>query len=128
VNGNNPVAMIFAREVSGPLTSLVKKIDAENVKHKSDRMGSFVVFLSDDESLEKQLKSLAEKESIKTTVLTIDNPAGPPAYKVAKDADVTVVLYENRNVKANYAFKKGELNAQAIEKVVADLPKILKSR
>src|SRR5262249_25024159 len=109
------------------LTSLVKKIDAETAKHKSDRMGSFVVFLSDDEGLQGKVKDLADKEGIKTCVLTIDNPAGPPAYKVAKDADVTVVLYDRRNVKANHAFKKGELNDQAIERVVADLPKILKN-
>jgi hypothetical protein len=120
--------MIFAREVTGSLTSLVKKIDAETVKHKSDRMGSFVVFLSDNEGLEKQLKELAQKEGIKACVLTIDNPAGPSGYKVAKTADVTVVLYENRNVKANYAFKKGELNEKAIERIVADIPKITASK
>jgi hypothetical protein len=117
--------MIFAREVSDPLTSLVKKIDAETVKHKSDRMGSFVVFLTDDEKLEDQLKTLAKKEGIQRCVLTIDNPAGPGPYKVAKDADVTVVFYENRTVRANYAFKKGELNEAAVDRVVADLPKIL---
>jgi len=117
--------MIFAREVSDPLTSLVKKIDAETVKHKSDRMGSFVVFLNDDEKLGDQLKTLAEKQGIKKCVLTIDNPAGPGAYKIAKDADVTVVLYENRSVKANYAFKKGELDAKAIERIVAEIPKII---
>jgi hypothetical protein len=124
-NGNNPVAMIFAREVSDPLTSLVKKIDAETIKHKSERMGSFVVFLSDDEGLQNKLKSLAEKQGLKQTVLTIDNPAGPKGYNVAKDADVTVVLYDRRTVKANYAFKKGGLNDKAIERIIADIPKIV---
>jgi hypothetical protein len=117
--------MIFAREVTGPLASLVKKIDEETVKHKSDRMGSFVVFLSDDEKLQDQLKDLAKKDDIKKCVLTIDNPAGPGAYKIAKDADVTVVLYENRTVKVNHAFKKGELNDSAIQQIVAEIPKIL---
>jgi len=116
--------MIFAREVSDPLTSLVKKIDAETAKHKSDRMGSFVVFLSDDEKLQDQLKALADKQGLKKCVLTIDNPAGPGPYKIAKDADVTVVLYDKRNVKANHAFKKGELNDKAIERVLADIPKM----
>jgi hypothetical protein len=119
--------MIFAREVTDPLTSLVKKIDEQTVKHKSDRMGSFIVFLSDDEKLEDQLKTLAKKEGISRCVLTIDNPAGPGPYKIAKDAEVTVVLYDRRNVKANYAFKKGELNDAGIERVLADIPKILKA-
>jgi hypothetical protein len=119
--------MIFAREVTGPLTSLVKKIDAATAKNSSKRMGSFVVFLSDDEKLADQLKTLADKEGIKKCVLTIDNPAGPTGYNVAKDADITVVLYNNRNVKANFAFRKGELNDAAVEKVVGAVSKIVPS-
>jgi hypothetical protein len=88
-------------------------------------MGRFVVFCSDDEKLGDKLKDVAQKNSIKTCILAIDNPAGPKAYNVAKDADVTVVLYNNRKVVANYAFKKGDLNDKAIEKILADVPKIL---
>ncbi len=117
--------MIFAREVSDPLTSLVKKIDAATAKHSDCSMGSFVVFLSDDEGLDKKLKDLAKKDKIDHTVLSIDNPAGPRGYGIAKDADVTVVLYTNRTVKANYAFKKGELKDADIDKIVGDVSKIL---
>ncbi|MFN4259926.1 MAG: hypothetical protein ACK4RK_11590 [Gemmataceae bacterium] len=117
--------MIFAREISDPLTSLVKKIDAATADNSSCRMGSFVVFCSDDEDLEDKLKSLAAKEGLKDIVLSIDNPSGPPQYKVAKDADVTVVLYNKRKVAANYAFKKGELKEADIAKIVGDLKKIL---
>src|SRR5437660_673653 len=120
----NPVAMIFAREVTGDLTSLVKKVDAATAEHSDCRMGSFGVFCSDDEGLEKELKALAEKEKFKKVVLTIDNPSGPQGYKVAKDAAVTVVLYQKQKVAANHAFKKGELTDEAIDKVVADVAKI----
>ena len=113
--------MVFARGTSDNLTSLVKKIDAAST---SKKINSFVVFLSDDEDLGDKLKSFAEKEGIKKTVLAIDNVAGPKAYNVAKDAEVTVVLYNQRKVEANHAFKKGELNAKGIEAVLADLPKI----
>jgi hypothetical protein len=125
VNGENPVAMVFARETSPELTKLVKKIDEATVKNKAKSMGSFVVFLSDKEGLDKDLATFAEKEKIEKTVLSIDNPAGPKAYEVAKEADVTVVLYVDRKVKANYAFKKGELKDGDIEKILKDVPKIL---
>src|SRR5260370_847414 len=69
--------MIFAREISDNLTSLVKKIDEATAENKSNRMGSFVVFLSNDEGLEQKLKDLATKEGLKHTNLTIDNAAGP---------------------------------------------------
>ncbi len=88
-------------------------------------MGSFVVICSDDEGLEKKLKELAEKEKLQKVVLTIDNKSGPPSWRIAKDADVTVVLYNRRQVKANYAFKKGELKSEDIEKIVGDVKKIV---
>src|SRR5262245_52604893 len=107
--------MIFAREVSDDLTSLVKKLDSETAKHADCSMGSFIVFCAgESDKLETQLKDLAKKEDLKKIVLTIDNPAGPANYEVAKDADVTVVLYTKGNVKANHSFKKGELNDKAI--------------
>src|SRR5262245_29548187 len=119
--------MIFAREVSDNLTSLVKKIDAATVANKAKEMGSFVVFLTDDEDkMQKQLKDVAKKQKIKSCVLaTVDSRAGPGGYNIAKDADVTVVLYVNRKVQANYAFKKGELKSSDIDKIVGDLKLIL---
>lgn len=124
-NGDNPVAMIFAREVTPAIETLIKKIDAATVQNKGADMGSFVVFLSDDEGLGKQLKSMADKDKIQKTILSIDNPAGPKGYDVNKDADVTVVLYVKRTAKANYAFKKGQLNEKAIDKIVSDVSKIV---
>jgi hypothetical protein len=124
-NGTNPVAMIFARDVSDPLTKLIAKVDAATAKNSGCQMGSFVVFLSDSPALEQKLKETAQKNGIKHTVLSIDNPAGPQGYKVAKDADVTVVLYTKHTVKANYAFKKGEMKDADVDKIVADVTKIV---
>jgi len=125
VNGENPVAMVFARENSPELVKLVKKIDACTQKNASKSMGSFVVFLSDKEGLDKELAATAEKVGIKKTVLAVDNPAGPKAYNVARDADITVVLYVDRVARANHAFKKGEMTDKDIEKILSEVPMIL---
>jgi len=119
--------MIFAREVSDNLTSLVKKIDEATVANKAKRMGSFVIFLTDDEDkTQKEIKDVGKKQALKSCVLaTVDSPAGPGGYNIAKDADVTVVLYVGRKVQANYAFKKGELKSSDIDKIVGDLKLIL---
>jgi hypothetical protein len=124
-NGSHPVAMIFARDISEPLTGLIKKIDAATAQNEAKKMGSFVVFLNDDDSAAARIKDLAQKSSIEHTVLSLDKAQGPEAYKVSKDADVTVVLYTNREVKANYAFAKGELGDKDIDVIVGDLVKIL---
>jgi hypothetical protein len=124
-NGSNPVAMIFARSTSPELTDLIKKIDASTAQHSHCKMGSFVVFLSDADGLRGELEELAKKEKLRNCVLSIDNPAGPSAYKVAKDAEVTVVLYTDHTVKANYAFKKGKMKGKDAAVIVAEVSKIL---
>jgi hypothetical protein len=124
-NGVNPVAMVFARENSPQLAKLIKKIDEQTAKNGDAKMGSFVVYLSDKEGLEKELKDLAKENDLKKCVLAIDNPAGPKAYKVAQDAEVTVVLYTDHTVKANHAFRKGELKDNDIDTIISEIPRIL---
>jgi hypothetical protein len=124
-NGDNPVAMIFARQVTPELTRLIKRIDQATDKNQKRRMGCFAVFLSDADKLEKELKELARKEKIQHCVLTIDRPEGPEGYNIAPEAEVTVVLYSKLTVKSNQTFKKGDLNDKRIKAIVADLAKIL---
>jgi hypothetical protein len=117
--------MIFARELSDPLASLVKKIDAATEKNSGCKMGSFVVFLAPEEGFDQKLKDLAEKEHLKKISLaTLSTPDGPQGYNIDKEADVTVVLYTKNKCKANYAFKKGELKDKDVDKIVADIKKI----
>src|SRR5438094_9606732 len=51
-NGNNPVAMIFARTPSDQLTSLISQLDAETVKNSEKKMGSLAIFGNDAEGLD----------------------------------------------------------------------------
>ncbi len=118
--------MIFAREISAPLTSLVKKVDEATAKHADAKMGSFVVFCGANDATEKQIKELADHEGIKNTILTtIDKANGPASYKVAPEADVTVVLYREHVVKANHSFSKGAFTDADVNAVVQDIAKIL---
>jgi hypothetical protein len=123
-NGANPVVMIFAREVSDPLARLLARLDAAAAKHRRAELGSFVVFLGDADDLKPRLEKLARDRALEHVVLSIE-PESPEGYKVSKGADVTVVLYTEHLVKANHAFKKGELTDKAADSLLADLPKIL---
>jgi hypothetical protein len=127
-NGLAPVAMLFAREVNEPLLALLGQLDAATAKNREQQLGSFVVFLSEQEGLKQQLESAAKKLGLKHLVLAMDAPAGPEGFNVAADADLTVVLYRDHDVKANHAFRKGELTAAASQKILADLPKILPAK
>jgi len=124
-NGERPVVMIFAREPNKQLSKLIKKIDAACEEHKKEKLNSFVVFCTKSKDAEKDVKKCAEDCGLKKVVLAIDNPAGPDEYKVSEKADVTVVLYVERKVKANYAFGKGEMTDKDVDAIIKDLPKIL---
>src|SRR5207245_6310462 len=94
--GQDPVILVFAREMTKPLTDLVRKLDAEVAKRKSAKLRAIVVILSDDDALEQNLKDFAAKDGIKNFNLAFMEPAGPKHYKLSKEADVTVLLYKRQ--------------------------------
>jgi hypothetical protein len=125
--------LIFVRETSDPLTGLVKKIDTL-VDAEADKaarpVGAYVIFVGAADGLDKQLRDMGEKEALKRVSLCIGDP--PDDYEVAKEADVTVVIYKvgkrrDEKVTANFALRKGDLDdakADAIVKALAEaLPK-----
>jgi hypothetical protein len=116
--GNSPVAAVFAREITPGLTSLVKKIE-QVAEAGSPKTKAFVVIMTDDDKAEDKLKDLAKAEKIDNVLLMVDNPAGPKSLKIAKEADVTVVLYDQKKVTKTLAFEKGKLTEKAADEVVA---------
>ena len=120
--GSSPVAMIFAREATPEVKALLQKIDS--CCTKNDEMNSCVIFCSDESGMDKKLKSMAQDAGLKKLVVSLDTAHGPEGYNVTKDAAVTVLLYRDRVVKANYAFKKGELNDKSVEKVATEAGKL----
>jgi hypothetical protein len=129
-NGSNPVAMVFARNADNPAAAkLIKKLDELTAANSKADMGSFAVYLTDDtEGYTKKLQAMAKSHGLKHLILAIDNPAGPEKYNVDKDAELTVVLYNKREIKANYAFKKGEFTEDKIDTIVKDVAKIVPAK
>lgn len=118
---------VFAREITDNLTSLVKQIDEKIGANTDKKMAGFVVLLTDDpDAAEPRLKELAERLKIEKTPLTIfDGLAGPANYKIAEQADVTVMMWVGGEVRVNHVFEKGKLDKQAVAKIVEDTAKIL---
>ena len=118
---------MFTREITDNLTSLVKKIEKIVADNEKKKMAAFVVHLTDDpDASEATLKALAKKHKIEKTPLTnFDGLAGPPVYNIAKEADVTVMMWVGGTVKVNFALRKGELTKKKIDEIVAATAKIL---
>lgn len=100
------------------MTSLVKKIEESA---SGNKIKAFVVLLSDADTAESKMKELAKSQKIDNVLLMVDNPAGPPKLKIAKDADVTVVLYDKKKVTKTLAFEKGQLTEKAADEVAAEV-------
>lgn len=125
---HQPRSHVFARTVTLPLTKLIREVEVAAEKHKAQQMGACVIFLSDRINLADKLRQLAKKENLQHVILAIDNSVGPERYNVVAEADVTMILYENHTVRANHAFRKGRLDAAAIQRILADVPKIIASK
>jgi hypothetical protein len=118
------VVCVFARKTSEPLASLVKQIDKKIGENAG--LKSFVVIMTKDGAKTGDaLKKLAEEASVKNVPLTmIGEIDGPPDYEIAKDSDITVLMWKQHTVKVNHGYK-GELTDKDVETIVSDIPKLL---
>jgi len=125
--GGRPVVNIFAREMNGDVQDLIAQIDAKVGQNRDQKMAAFVVHLTDDaDASSSALKKIADSKQIKNTPLTnFEGEAGPSAYKISKDADITVLMWVKGKVKVNHALKKSDLSKEKISKIVKDTSKIL---
>lgn len=125
--GARPVVTVFTRELNDNVKDLIKKVNAKVDENKDKKMAAFVVVLTNDpDTVEPKLTKIADEGKLKSTPLTvIEGEAGPEGYKIAKDAEVTVMMWVEGKVKANHAFGKGELDAKSVDAIIADTKKIL---
>jgi len=115
------------RVLNDNVKDLVKKVDAKVGENKDKKMATFVVVtMEDPEGVEPKLEALAKDSKPASTPLTIvEGNAGTPGYKLAKDAEVTVMMWVESDVKVNQAFAKGKLDKKAVDELVAETNKIL---
>jgi hypothetical protein len=121
-NGMHPVALVFARDVTPEVSVLLKKLDAAVAAHSDCHMGAFAVFCNDDPAVAGRLKTLGT--GLQRVILSTFSSDGPAKYHVARNAEVTVVLYYRARVLFNFAFHKGELTGPAVEAILARVPQI----
>ena len=115
---------VFARKTSEPLASLVKQIDKKIGENGNLKAFVVIVPKKGDRPVD-ELKKLASDASITHVPLTIgESPDGPPDYELARDADITVLMWKGGSVKVNHAFK-GELTEADVRTIVTDVPKVL---
>jgi hypothetical protein len=124
---DRPAVVVFARSMSDPLAKLVTGLDKALADHKAKELRAWVTFLDDDQTgLDPKLVTWAKKHAIRDVPLGVfADVGGPPTYKLAKDADVTVLFYVKRKVVSNFAFRADEFSDGKADEVLKALPKLL---
>lgn len=125
--GARPVVTVFTRELNDTVKDLVKQVDEKVGANKDKKLAAFVVVMTEDpDAVEPKIEALAKDAKISSTPLTVvEGAAGPPGYNISKDAEVTVMMWVDSEVKVNRAFAKGKLDKKAVEGIVAETKKIL---
>jgi hypothetical protein len=125
--GDNPAVVIFARKTSDELGKLAAELDKAVGDSKNAPLRGWITFLSADQpKFDPQVVDWGKKYAVRTLPLGVFEDAdGPPSYRLAKDADVTVLLYVKQKVVANFAYRGGELTEAARAEVIKSIPKIL---
>ncbi len=119
--GQRPVVMVFARSADEKLAKFLKELEEEIEEHADTKLSAFVNMIGSDEADMKQaVADFVAKHDIKRVAFVIPEDAknGPEDFKIAPDADVTVVCYKEGEVKANHAFAAGGLSDEKIEALV----------
>jgi hypothetical protein len=126
--GGKPAAVVFARSLSDPLGKLLAKLDAAGADKKAAGYKVWMTQLAATADLD-ELGKWAQAQGLKgVPVGAFEDADGPPAYKLHKDADVTVMLFVKEKVVANFALRAGELDDQAIDTVMRAVPKLFEAK
>ena len=128
--GNKPAAVVFARSPSDSLGKLLTRLEEAGTGTSAKDSGYkvWMTQLAERADLDA-LAKWAQKQGLKTVpVGAFEDADGPPAYKLHKDADVTVMLFTKQRVVANFAFRAGELTDAKIDEVVKAVPQLFEKK
>lgn len=121
---DKPTAVVFARTLSAPLGKLLQALDTETAQRPKTGFKAWMTQLTDSSDLDG-LAKWSQQQGLKSVAVgAFEDHDGPPAYLLADDADVTVMLFRNRKVIGNFAFRTGELNADRIAEVMKVMPQL----
>ena len=122
--GGKPSAVVFAKTLSDPVAKLMSKLEAARPAKTDLGYKTWLTHTTATANLDTLAKWAQEKGLKGIPIGEYEDADGPPAYKLNKDAEVTVLLFVKEKVIANFAFRDGELDDKAIDNVMKSVPKL----
>ncbi len=124
--GPSPAFVVFARKTSKPLGKLLNQLDpVVEPDITKDGIRGWVTFLDNNKFDIDTLAKWGQEQAVKNIPLGVfDDPIGPPSYLLNEEAEVTVLLFVNEKVVANFAFRPGELDETKVKQILKTVPKL----
>ncbi|HVK15244.1 MAG TPA: hypothetical protein VM597_41275 [Gemmataceae bacterium] len=120
-----PGVIVFSRDLSAPLAKLLAQCDATVAARPKGELRAWMTVLGEKTVTIDALGQWAKDAGLKSVPTGVfDDPVGPPTYKLAEDAEVTVLLFVDRKVVSNFAFRPGELDDKAVERIADEVGKL----
>jgi hypothetical protein len=124
-----PAIIVFSRRTSDSLGKLLVRCDEFINSQPKDAVNAWMTVLGEKTISLDDLAKWGKQTGLKSLPVGVfDDPVGPPSYKLNSEAEVTVILFTNRKVVANFAFRSGELNDAAIKKIGETFPKLIEKK
>ena len=129
--GDRPAVLVFARHIDEPTGRLLRDLRDSMRANRQQKLFGWMVFLggesTDSETaLEGQAYEFARKNGALSVALSaLGDPAGPPGYRVAPEAEVTVLALRGGKVLYNRAYRAKEWSPRTAESALKELPRAL---
>jgi hypothetical protein len=116
---DRPAVIVFARKLDDGLGRLVRLLDQAAADCKKEELRAWVTMLHEDESaFSPRVVEWARKQSVRGVPVSVfEDVDGPPAYRLSRDAEVTVLLSVKQKVVRNFAFRSGELTEARVAEI-----------
>jgi hypothetical protein len=128
---DEPALLAFSRGTDGASERLLKQIRDAVRQYRDRKLFGWMVLLGPtgtaaETALERAAYSMAEHaSSTEVPVAALGDPAGPPGYRIAPEAHVTLLIFRSGKVLYNRAYTAKEWTPRAADEALKVLPSLL---
>jgi len=130
-----PAVLVYTHEINTDLVTLLTKLDTVARRGKEQKMKSSCVLLTTKDEDQETLQAAAKRQQFEATVLAATPlPSERPLFansarrsKLSEEAVVTVIILDRLEVRASYAFRRGELTEKSVDEIVKAASALLPS-
>jgi hypothetical protein len=130
---DEPAVLVFVRSPEAATARLLRELREAVQTYKQQKLFGWMVFLAGEETasetaIERRAWDLARENGATTLPISaLGDPQGPPGYRIAPDAEATVIVFRGGKVLYNRAYRANQWTDRAAGSALKELPKLIKA-